>query len=459
MKHHLPSFVSLLALVACIASSAAEPFRVGAAQVDITPKNGTSMAGFYKFRAAGGINDPLYSKAMVVEQDGKYAAMVVIDLVTTNRVVVESARKLIQEQCGIAGERVMISATHTHSGPQLPRGSMMDDLTKVQDEPTKSYVEGLPALIAKSVVEAKSKLTPAQPAFAIGNGEGISFNRRVLRQGSDQAIWQPKKIDLATEKPAGPVDPDIGVLAFQLEGRAIASYLNFAMHPTSMGQGLKFSADYPGVFTKLVTEQHGLSMISVCSNGTCGNINQGNYFTGKNRNTQEIGTALADATTAVWPKLKPLATFAPRVFSTQVTLPRPMYTEEQIAKAKDMAQRMNTQSFGTVPLAETFCIMETLARKDVPLVVEVQAIAFSNELAIVSLPGEIFVELGLAIKKASPFKHTLIAELANGSTGYVPNRIAYPQGNYEVVSARCAAGSGEMLVDAALKLLKQIAQP
>ena len=59
----------------------------------------------------------------------------------------------------------------------------------------------------------------------------------------------------------------------------------------------------------------------------------------------------------------------------------------------------------------------TIAKQDVPLEVEVQAIAFSDDLAIVALPGEIFVELGLAIKAASPFKHTFIAELANGSIG------------------------------------------
>jgi hypothetical protein len=71
----------------------------------------------------------------------------------------------------------------------------------------------------------------------------------------------------------------------------------------------------------------------------------------------------------------------------------------------------------------------------------------------VSLPGEIFVELGLQIKRGSPFRQTMIAELANGSIGYVPNRVAYSQGNYEVVSARVAEGSGEKLVDSALKQL------
>jgi hypothetical protein len=81
-------------------------------------------------------------------------------------------------------------------------------------------------------------------------------------------------------------------------------------------------------------------------------------------------------------------------------------------------------------------------------------VAMGDELAWVSLPGEIFVELGLQIKQGSPFRQTMIAELANGSIGYIPNRIAYPQGNYEVLSARCGEGSGELLVDAALRLLR-----
>ena len=78
-----------------------------------------------------------------------------------------------------------------------------------------------------------------------------------------------------------------------------------------------------------------------------------------------------------------------------------------------------------------------------------------RDVAWVSLPGEVFVELGMAIKRASPARCTMIAELANGSIGYIPDAKAYAEGNYEVVSARCAKGSGEMLVETALRLLKE----
>jgi hypothetical protein len=104
---------------------------------------------------------------------------------------------------------------------------------------------------------------------------------------------------------------------------------------------------------------------------------------------------------------------------------------------------------------QAFRVLDVAARQGKPWEVEVQVIAV-GDVAWVSLPGEIFTELGLAIKKASPFGHTLIAELADGSIGYIPNKPAYPQGNYEVVSARGAAGSGEQLVEVAKRLLKDV---
>lgn len=457
MRSRLPSLL-LPAFFCCLTGIVmAGEFRVGAARVDITPRDGTPLGGYYRFRGSAGVLDPLYAKTLVMEKDGVCAAVVVLDLSGTVRPVVEAARRAVQDLCGIEGDHVLISGTHTHTGPQQPRGSLMDDITKVNTPPGVAYISALPGLIAESVKQAKARLVPATASAVIGRAEGISFNRRVLREGQAEAVWQPKKL-LATDRPAGPVDPEVGVLVFGgggADASPVASLLNFAMHPTSVGGGVRISADYPGVFTRLVSERHGPGMISVFANGCCGNINHGDYITGRRRSTLELGTALADAVDAAWPQLKPLRTFAPRVLSTQVTLERRAVSDAQAAKARDVVSRMMTENLGTVPMAEAVCIMETLDKQKVPLTAEVQVIAFSDELAVVSLPGEIFVELGLALKKASPFRHTFIAELANGSIGYIPNREAWPQGNYEVVSARCAPGSGERLVEAALRLLNE----
>jgi hypothetical protein len=86
---------------------------------------------------------------------------------------------------------------------------------------------------------------------------------------------------------------------------------------------------------------------------------------------------------------------------------------------------------------------------------EVMVIAVGDELAFVGLPGEMFVELGLAIKQNSPFQHTFINTLANGSIGYVANRKAYREGSYGAApaSTRSHPGTGEALVDAAVRQL------
>ena len=95
-------------------------------------------------------------------------------------------------------------------------------------------------------------------------------------------------------------------------------------------------------------------------------------------------------------RLQPLTTFAPRARATTVTLPRRQFTDAEIIKARDVARRMMTENLGTVPMAEAVCILETEAKRDLPLEAEVQVVALSDDCAIVSLPGEIFVELGLA---------------------------------------------------------------
>jgi hypothetical protein len=87
---------------------------------------------------------------------------------------------------------------------------------------------------------------------------------------------------------------------------------------------------------------------------------------------------------------------------------------------------------------------------------EVQVFRLDRDTAIVTLPAEIFVELGLAIKAASPFKTTLVVELTNEGLSYIPTKKAFAEGSYEIVNSRVQPGSGERLVEAAIELLKEL---
>ena len=459
----LACWLTILVLVWPATLRAGE-FKAGAAAVVITPPVGTPLAGFYSLRPSAGVLDDLYAKAIVVEQDGVKAAFVALDLAYTTRSGVAAARELIARECGIAPGRVMISATHTHTGPVQPRDNLMDDLTGVREPLAVEFTAKLPTLIALAVSEASAKLVPARTSAAMGREESVSFNRRSWMNDGTVA-WQPPKLSPNIVRPAGPTDPDVGVCYFESAAKnavPLATYVNFAMHPTVMG-GLKCSADYPGRIARRFAEFKGDNMVTFFANGCCGNLNQCDpNWADPQHGTDEaerIGTLLAAAAFRAWPKLEPLKSFAPRARATMVTLPRRKITDAEVTEARRMADDIGKKQMGTVAMANAVCILDTLKHEGTPLTAEVQAIAFSDELAIVALPGEIFVELGLALKRASPFKHTFIAELANGSIGYIPNRSAYAEGQYEVVSARGAEGAGELLMDAALKLLKDLRSP
>ena len=81
----------------------------------------------------------------------------------------------------------------------------------------------------------------------------------------------------------------------------------------------------------------------------------------------------------------------------------------------------------------------------------------SREVAVVMLPGEVFVDLGMAIKRKSPFKTTLVIELSNDGPGYIPTQKAFAEGSYETVNSRIQPGGGEVIVQTAVDLMNQLA--
>jgi hypothetical protein len=448
---------TLIFLLAAVPVFAAE-LKVGAAAVAITPPEGTPLAGYYSMRGSKRVLDDIYSKAIVLEVGDTKAALVVCDLISLPRHVITEARRQIEKATGIPGAHVMISATHTHTGPVILRESALDDLTGASSDLGRRYTEKLPELIAKSVADANKKLAPARASAAIGKEEDISFNRRFhMKDGT--VSWNPAKRHPDIVKPAGPIDPDVGVVYFDSPKNApIATYVNFALHPDTVG-GEGVSADYPGVLSKLLGEFRGPDMLTVFANGCCGNINHRDIqWLDRQKGPQEanrIGTMLTAAVLRATRDLKPMNTDTLRIKSEIVKLPLAPYSNDDAREAQATVKQVNDPKTKFLDKVKAFKVLDVAGRSGKPWEVEVQVITLGDQLAWVSLPGEIFVELGLAIKKASPYKHTTIAELANGSIGYVPDEGAYAQGNYEVVSARCAKGSGEKLVETALRLLKK----
>jgi neutral ceramidase len=442
----------------------AEPgeLRMGAAAVRITPLVGTPMAGYYATRLSEGTHDDLHAKALVFEQSGVKVAIVALDLVSLPRQTVEAARALIEQTTGVRGANVMISATHSHTGPVLSGRGERENIQGGNLPIATQYMDALPGRIAESVALAETRLTPARVSAGIGREENLSFNRRYfLKDGS--VAWNPGKLNPNVVKPAGPIDPDVAVVyAESPTGKPLTTYVNFAMHLDTVG-GLQFSSDYAYTLSTLLAGLKGPDMLTVFTIGAAGNVNHINVGSASRQSGYEegarIGTILSGEVLKTYARLTPVTVTGLRVRTELVKLPLPRLGPGDVEKARAIAARYGGKDAPTfMDSVWAFKVLDVEARRGEAQEVEVQVIALGDQLAWVGLPGEAFVELGQAIKKTSPFPFTIVAGLANGSIGYIPDRAAYAQGAYEVVSARCDRGSGELLVDAASRLL-QAANP
>lgn len=446
---------SLVFLLAQTAATAG--LRAGAAAVKITPPRGAPLAGYYYNRAADGVHDELWAKALVLEEGPSRAALVACDIISLPRPIVEEARRLIARGSGIPAEAVMIGATHTHTGPVVltagSRYNLEGEMLRIAQE----YTADLPRKIAESVRLAGAGLRDAQAAAGRGREETLAFNRRFhMKDGS--VGWNPGKLNPAIVRPAGPVDPDVPVVLFETADAApLAVCVNYAMHQDTTG-GTEYSADYAGTLSRLIRDVRGGDLVTLFTIGCAGNVNHFDVgWADPQRSPGEaarIGTILAAEVLRVLNRLEPVPVAPLRARSVVVPLALPCVSAEDVAWSSKV-----TPTFGRpdaapfMDLVRAFKISEVAARAGKPLDAEVQVVVLGSDVAWVGLPGEVFSELGLAIKTASPFRYTVVAELSNDSLGYIPDLKAYDQGNYEVESSRCGPGSGEKLVEAAVRLL------
>jgi len=440
--------------------SADSILQAGAAQVKITPPIGVPMSGYYYERASIGVHNDLYAHALVFAVSGKKIALVTCDLIGMDAGIVAQIRGLVEQETGIPGQCVMISATHTHTGPTIPRGTKRDKAKSQAGKLLARYLEDLHGRIALSIEQANNRLQPADISVAVGYEDSISFNRRFFM--TDGTVgWNPGKLNPKIIKPAGPIDPAVAVVYLEsMDGKPISTYVNFANHLDTVG-GLEYSADYPYTLYTLLGQIKSPDMVTLFAQGCSGNINHLNV---KSRTRQKghdeamrIGTVLSGEVLKTYSKLRRLSPDAVSASSEIVKLPLVKVDDETVAKARKIAATYNTSKAAPfMELVNAFKVISVYERNGKPLDAEVQVLALGDDLAWVGLPGEIFVEIGLAIKKDSPFETTIVTELANGSIGYVPDRKAYAEGNYEPVSARCAPSSGELLVETSLRLLRDL---
>jgi hypothetical protein len=470
MSHFRIAPALALSITTVIASScclrAAEPLEAGIAFVEITPTTPFRMSGYFYERLSTGTKDPLYARAIVFRQGNETAAFVFCDLVGVTREISAPARERASHDTGIAADHIAVTGTHTHTGP-LYFSSLHDEFheltTKAHGtDPYDSapYRAQLIDKVADAIVQANAALAPVElkSGYAIENR--LAFNRRFyMKDGSvrfNPPINSPEII-----RPAGPIDPQVGVVLLSKAGAKDPSsmIISFAMHLDTTG-GTLFSADYVNSLNKRLQKAFGPDFKTLFGTGTCGNINHRDVTKEKQREADEIGQMLGDTVLEAIQKDKIKADGEPAlaVRSTKVAAPLQEFSADEVANAITKMPHVAAREVGMLEAAQACKItdVERLKKSGYPGELEVQVVRLDHETAIVLLPSEIFVEFGLAIKSASPFKTTLIVELANDDLAYIPTKRAFAEGSYEVTNSRVQPGTGEKLADAAIGLLKEL---
>ncbi len=467
----LPCFVGFAIAMPATAQDK-KTFRAGAYAQDVTPvKYPISVNGGMSDRQATSAHDRLRARCIVLDDGTTRIAIAVCDSCLIPREVTDPAKAQAQKLTGIPPERILISATHTHTAPTV--GGVF------QSDPDEDYQKYLAEKIAEGIAAANKRLTPAKIGWAVGQDPTQVFNRRwkVKNQdfladpfgGIDKVRMNPPRAHKDLIEPAGPVDPDVAILSVQsTDGKPLALLANYSLH--YVGGLPALSADYFGAFAEKVQSllDADKNFVGIMSNGTSGNINNVNFrepgAQGQKPGEQIriVADSVAAAALKAYKTIEhrdwvPLA-MAQKEIELGVRLPNKadlVRAEEILAKAV-AAKKKVLQTLPEVYARETVLLSKYPAQ--VPVIL--QAIRI-GDLGIVANPCETFVEIGLEIKEKSPLRPTFTIELANGYNGYLPTPEHHELGGYETWRARSSyleVNASRKVMETWRELLQQVAR-
>ncbi len=436
--------ILVIGLATCLACNVARAGLKGAcAKVDITPPLGITLIGS-QGKPSDAVTDELYAKAMVLSDGTDTVVILCADLLyTPQEEIAGPVRAAVSERFGIPPQNVMVSATHTHSGPEVFTRSKVPDEGRLEaSRIDQAYLQVLVRKMADAVSIACHNMQDVRIGSAMGRLPEVLYNRRPTNEKGRTVttftlppeVAATRTIETTREGDTrvtfilpspqaqlefGPVDPTVFALRMEdTSGRIVGSIIGFGCHPVCIYPRLSttVSADYPAFATRVVEQAEG--GVSLFALGLAGNTVplqrgsrpcelMGKALGGEALKSLQLAVTTGDATL--------------RAATREITLPvRPMSSSEDSISTEIQVLRL-------------------------------------GDVYLVGLPGEVLVEVGLAIKKKAGVENLFIVTLANDAVGYVCPRQAYEQGGYEPESGtHLAKGAGEIMIEQTLALVNEM---
>lgn len=419
--------LSAAILLASSSQSAAEVpggLKAGASRIDITPEKPVKMSGYGSRKdLSTGVHDPLSARVLAFEAGDRRFVLISTDVLGFYGGTADYLRNALLEEFQLQPSELFLAAIHTHAGPSLT-------IDKERDHPNNvEYTESLKGKLIEVVRQAMGRMQPVK----IGWGAGacpVGANRRELRIGDDG-----KPSIALGRNPEGPTDKEVLVMKVaRADGTPIAVAFDYATHGTSLGPGnLVISGDVPGLAEQFVEKILGAETVAPAFIGASGNIDP--WFRVLSAFNEEpgwipepvlLGTFLGEEVVRVCRAIQ-ATTVVDQIATNLVTLDLPAKPGDGAAGEKK---------------SETTPFTISVARL--------------GDVAFVGLGGEVFTEIGLAIKAGSPCRHTFVVTHCNGAAGYLAPKEAHVQEGYEVTSSRFAPQAADIVIRESIRLLHDL---
>lgn len=442
--------------------------KAGFGRVNVNPPMGISISGYFIPRYAEAILDDLEVNALALEAGETRVLLMSIDNCVPRGDLLDVCRRKISDATGVPFEAIMISATHTHTGPEVN--------VKSEDALVLEYCNFLFHRFTDAARFALADLKPAKMGWAVGSAPNIAFVRR-FRMKDGRVRTNPGVGNPDILHPIGDVDERVNVLRFDREGGDTLVLANFGCHPDVVG-GCKISADWPGLF-RHTFEKAIENTRCIFFNGAEGDVNHVNVnakdgFMNDLQNdfddvargyghARYMGRVVAGAVMQVYDKVNYRDVDTIRFFQKTVQAPSNMPKPEDMELAHKyndlhMAGRDDLIPFTEMELTTVVAEAGRMVRlehgpESFPMLLSAVAV---GSVALFGIPGEPFTGIGRGVKEAEGWDLVLPCSLTNGSVGYFPMQEAYDEGGYEARSSNFKAGIAELIIDEGKKILSAL---
>ena len=423
--------------------------------MDITPESSVWMDGMIRSHRSAGVHDPIFAKALVLSSGAPMSdacAIVSLDVCSLSSPDCRKIRTMAEKQTGISASRIIVAATHNHSGPATvgffnPRES--------------AYVDDIKNKIVVLIRKAAAAMVPAAVGCGSGQEDTISHYRRLLADDGHVVMnWEPWPAERIV-RALGVSDPDVGVIkivACGASAQLLGLLFNHAGHPNVMsGDNYLITPDYPGRAEVLLEKECGGTAMFV--NGAQGTMDIDGLKDRDWSGVERVARALAEAVKKTVQATVPRAEARLCAGSRQYTVParkisaREKAWAEEILKKTGGAVKPVADGVGDDYKSALYLRLLKVQHQAIPLEQVCLAI---DDYAFISFPGELFTEIGMRIKAESPFRHTYILGLANGYVGYIPTRRAIGEGGYEPETRQTDDSAEDIIAAQSLALLRSV---